>query len=322
MIQLQRHIIEFTHPGLEYIPGKRRASTRDFIFSDGLSPLRTGVRQWNELDKHRRKFIHSAASYVEELGQEPKSGPISFWGEWEAQSWAQELALSGESSRPRLAHYPFLDENYQDTRNHNTDPFVFGDHFWYTNCKQRSGGVTSRLLQGSVILFGTEFKEGFRLDTVFVVGDSWQQDLLPSQIIDSAPAQLKATNFDHKNLCRDPDRRYLRFYQGQSYAEDSSFFSFVPCRASGDGLVIHDRVLLSPWQSFNLTKKPGAKTICAVLLRDEMKAQGVTSLDEDKTRFYWHKIASYCIDQGYQLATQIKLPPLMRTEEVLANGFL
>ena len=146
MIQLQRHIIEFTHPGLEYIPGKRRASTRDFIISDGLSSLRTGVRQWNELDKHRRKFIHSTATYVEEIGQAPKSGPISFWGEWEAQSWAQELALSGESNRPRLAHYPFLDDTYQGPRNHNTDPFVFGDHFWYTNCKQRACGVTSRLM--------------------------------------------------------------------------------------------------------------------------------------------------------------------------------
>jgi len=48
-----------------------------------------------------------------------------------------------------------------------------------------------------------------------------------------------------------------------------------------------------------------------------MKAQGVDSLSEDKTRSYWRLIAEYCLEQGYQLATRIELPSLLRTEDVL-----
>lgn len=319
MDQLQRHVLEFTHPGCEFIPGKRRASTRDFIFSDKTSPARSGVRQWNELETHRRKFIYSTGSYIEKLGQAPVTGPISFWGEWEAQSWAEEL-VSEELKRPKYVHYPFLDEDYQGKRNHNTDPFVYGDHFWYTNCKQKDGGVASSLADHSIILFGTEFKEGFRLDTVFVVGKSWRQEEVSAEILNSAPKQLRAVNFEHKNLCSNPDQHFLRFYRGQSYSEDSMFFSFVPCKASSDGPLIHDRPLLDPWQKFNLTKKPGAKSICARLFRNEMEAQGINSLSEEKTRSYWLLIANYCLEQGYQLATQIALPKLLRTEDVLSHG--
>lgn len=319
MDQLQRHVLEFTHPGCEFIPGKRRVSMRDFIFSDKSSPIRSGVRQWNELETHRRKFIYSTGSYIEKLDQAPVTGQISFWGEWEAQSWAEELA-SGELKRPKLVHYPFLDEDYQGKRNHNTDPFVYGDHFWYTNCKQKAGGVASSLANGSVILFGTEFKEGFRLDTVFVVGKSWKQKEISEKILHSVSKQLRVVNFEHKNLCSNPDQRFLRFYRGQSYAEDSSFFSFVPCKASGDSPVIHDRLLLDPWPKFHLTKKPGAKSVCARLFLDEMKAHGVDSLTEDKTRSYWRLIADYCLEQGYQLATQIALPNLLRTEDVMCRG--
>jgi|694.fasta_scaffold17913_13 hypothetical protein len=318
MASRQRHILEFTHPGLEYQPGKRRSGSRDFLLVDDGESDRKGVRQWNELGGHRRKFLRCGGHYISSLDEAPKSGKISFWGEWEAQSWMEELPRHSSGDRPRFVHYPFLDNSYSGDRRHNTDPFVFGDHFWYTNCKQKPGGVASRLEAGSVILFGTEFKEGFRLDTVFVVGMSWQQDELPAELISSAPAQLRSTNFEHNNLCRDPEKQHLRFYRGLSHGEDPSFFSFVPCKASVGGPFIHDRILLSPWQEFCLTKKPGAKAICARLFRDEMKEQGIESLAEWKARWYWSRIASYCLDQGYQLATQIDLPPLLSVEDVMA----
>lgn len=323
MSKLQRHVIEFTHPGLEYQPRRRRKSgSADFCFADVDAARLKGVRQWNELDGHRRKFMHCGAQYLDRLNQSPRSGMVSFWGEWEAQSWMEELDAAGNIVRPKFVHYPFLDDAYGGPRRHNTDPFVFGDHFWYTNCKQRSGGVASQLEKWSVILFGTEFQEGFRLDTVFVVGQSWQQAEIPTEIIDAAPLQLKATNFSHNNLHQDPERHYLRFYRGQSYEENPAFFSFVPCRASEAGLCIHDRVLLSPWQEFDLTKKPGAKAICARLFREEMKEQGVDSLSEEKCMTYWQKIAGYCLEQGYQLATQIQLPPIRTAEEVMAKQSL
>jgi len=79
---------------------------------------------------------------------------------------------------------------------------------------------------------------------------------------------------------------------------------------------------LSPWHEFDLTKKPGAKAICARLFREEMKERGVDSLSEEKCMTYWQKIAGYCLEQGYQLATQIQLPPLRTAEEVMAKQSL
>ena len=322
MQQLQRHIVEFTHPGLEYCPTRRRNSPNgDFCFSDADPSRIKGLRGWNELDGHRRKFMHCSAEYLNRLDQSPRSGMVSFWGEWEAQSWMEELDAAVDCARPKFVHYPFLDDTYEGARRHNTDPFVFGDHFWYTNCKQRPEGFASRLEKGSVILFGTEFQEGFRLDTVFVVGQSWQQDEIPGKIIDSASPQLRATNFNHNDLCLDPARRYLRFYRSQSYVDNPGFFSFVPCKASETGPCIHDRILLTPWKKFSL-KKPGAKAICARLFCEEMKAQGVDSLSEEKCMTYWQEIAGYCIYQGYQLATQIQLPPIRTTDEVMAKQSL
>ncbi|MGK4002197.1 hypothetical protein WMF31_06205 [Sorangium sp. So ce1036] len=58
----------------------------------------------------------------------------------------------------------------------NTDPFVFGDTFLYSCCKQvrRNGSATllRKLQRGDVILFGSRLDGRFVLDTVFVVARS------------------------------------------------------------------------------------------------------------------------------------------------------
>lgn len=57
----------------------------------------------------------------------------------------------------------------------NTDPFVFGDRFLYTCCKQRlRSGVPTQLRflePASLIPFGSHVHGQFALDTVFVVAD-------------------------------------------------------------------------------------------------------------------------------------------------------
>lgn len=40
---------------------------------------------------------------------------------------------------------------------HNTDPFVFGENFYYTNCKQqRFYRILRTLNNGSIIIYGSE----------------------------------------------------------------------------------------------------------------------------------------------------------------------
>ncbi len=54
----------------------------------------------------------------------------------------------------------------------NTDPLVFGDHFLYSNCRQRQNGKMRDLAHGSLVLFGSKLGGQFVLDTLFVVDGS------------------------------------------------------------------------------------------------------------------------------------------------------
>ena len=54
---------------------------------------------------------------------------------------------------------------------HNTDPFIFGERFLYSNCKQLSGKRIRSLARGSVVAFGSEKAGQWVLDTVLVVAD-------------------------------------------------------------------------------------------------------------------------------------------------------
>ena len=55
---------------------------------------------------------------------------------------------------------------------HNTDPFIFGDRFLYSNCKQATSTRLRSLGRGSVIAFGSHTARRWVLDTVMVVAGS------------------------------------------------------------------------------------------------------------------------------------------------------
>lgn len=66
----------------------------------------------------------------------------------------------------------------------NTYPYVFGDNFLYSNCRQndRRGPLrTQRLAVGSLILFGSQLAREFVIDAVFVLGQAQPQ---PAAIVD------------------------------------------------------------------------------------------------------------------------------------------
>ena len=146
-------VVQFPHPGREHNP----------------SPiLRFQTRmEWSEGD-HRRKFMCSPGRYVD--GDAPIEAKLTFWGEWEPPSdVVREWSPSG--SLPRFLHAPVWTKSGPPKRQ-NTDPWVFGDHFRYSNCKQQAQPRLRRLTPGSVIFFGSTKDGEFVLDTVFVVKNS------------------------------------------------------------------------------------------------------------------------------------------------------
>lgn len=129
---------------------------------------------WNTAGSHRRKFIVSPGTLQASDGY-TENTEVVFWGEWEPPSsvvrrWPKSRDL------PRVLHRPCVAEPPPGPRQ-NTDPWVFGEAFLYSNCKQlnprpwRTPSALQRLDVGSIILFGSASHERFLLDTLFVVGE-------------------------------------------------------------------------------------------------------------------------------------------------------
>lgn len=149
-------VVHFPHPGPEHKPPKGAA-----------------VFPWN-VGPHRRKFLRAPGRL---LGNEGalRQTDVVFWGEYEAASRVvRRWPPTGDL--PTALHEPLLSSPPDSPKRQNTDPWVFGDRFLYSNCKQLtpSGGTSAlqRLTLGSVILFGSQLDGRFCLDTVFVVADS------------------------------------------------------------------------------------------------------------------------------------------------------
>lgn len=150
--------VQFIHPGGEHYPTYGKAC------------------EWNSGD-HKRKFIAQKGSYLN--GDEVKMDNLMFWGEWEPQSNTEQI-LSPKQYGPRYFHnlyYTMSDIKEENGPGvcgdgeyfQNTDPFVFGESFLYSNCKQLGKKGLQHLDRGSVILFGSHIQWSFVLDTVFVV---------------------------------------------------------------------------------------------------------------------------------------------------------
>jgi hypothetical protein len=127
--------VHFPHPGPEHNPGK--------IYR----------QPWNTGRGHRRKFLRSHGRYVS-TGGSLAEAPLAFWAEWEPpsyviQEWPAEVDLPQFLQEPTWEH-PTIKRFRQ-----NTDPWVFGDCFHYSNCHQLNRNGLQNLAAGSVILFGS-----------------------------------------------------------------------------------------------------------------------------------------------------------------------
>ncbi len=149
-------VVQFPHPGLEHKPPKGAA-----------------VFPWN-LGRHGRKFLRAPGRLLADDGA-LRHTDVVFWGEYEAASRVL-CRWSPTGELPTALHEPLLTTPPDSPKRQNTDPWVFGDRFLYSNCKQLTphGGASAlqSLPRGSVILFGSQIGGPFCLDTVFVVAES------------------------------------------------------------------------------------------------------------------------------------------------------
>lgn len=208
-------IVQFPHPGGEHVPS-------------------TDLMPWN-VDRHRRKFLRSPGVVVDGDGQQVQQCEIAFWGEWEAPSRVVRRWPRGPGREPRVLQEPLWHEPKGSAFRQNTDPWVFGDSFRYSNCQQltprHAPSALQRLPVGSLVIFGSGVGGDFVVDTVFVVGEvvgRWQPfdfpydvgaafDTCTVQALRTCPPAVAGATFT--------------LYRGACPAAPmNGMFSFVPCR--------------------------------------------------------------------------------------------
>lgn len=319
---------------------KRRAV--QFLHAGGEPPLVPGIPQWHRLlpqdsptpghyvpwnmsKNHYRRFMALQGEFLRRADLRPEKGEIGFWGEWEPPTYGNSIS-SGVEGGPTFIHRPVLVEDRFEWRRHfaqgkhkacgsdekgcmNTDPFVFGDEFYYALCRQEKVPMLRRLEDGSIILFGS--RKGprgawnFVVDTVFVVGrsmpfaDACAAVHNPSRSSEtlSLPEVYRATTFNL--ISEDAD---LQFYIGAMYDKPyNGMYSFVPCAPIAEYPEGFPRPVISRDDLLDCIRSGMTQSVSALVIADPGDALRV-----------WNRIVETVLGSGLCLGIRAELPPDLR----------
>ena len=289
--------IQFSHPGGEHKEGKIINGTNLYF------------KEWNK-GKHQRKYVRQIGDYINCSGERIENQPIDFWCEWEAESIVKKAVgkeCSYNNQFPENIHYPifipktervnnvlkFENENYDLKSGENTDPFVFGDEFYFTCCKEN---VKKKLDKGSLILFGSTVIKGgkrFMIDTVFVVRDIYEcgsaeyRNLSKNKIFKETVLDLLG------NSCSESDDDTILV--GATYDKPhNGMYGFFPCHQSTDKDSF-ERLIVDKDVHMNITDY--VQNIRNIVINDETEIKKV-----------WDNIVNCCIERGYFLGIKAELP--------------
>ena len=275
--------VQFSHPGREHEPDP------------------SGGKAWNTLNsQHARKFMEFGGKWIEDDGS-ARSGNLRAWGEWEAESdLVCELSQPHQYSQyPRYLWHPHYvpKDNYKWL--HNTDPFIFGERFLYSNCKQQALSGLRHLGRGSVIAFGSGKKVGgerkWVLDTVLVVADSLTYSAPEARrvLAEAAPeAFLTVTG----GPMADNEQASFKLYRGATPDDPvDGMFSFFPAM-SPHGDAGFPRLLINlRGEYFNPSNWQAQKGV----------AQDRTS---EELRGLWKSLVAQVREAGLLVGTHAALP--------------
>jgi hypothetical protein len=221
-----------------------------------------------------------------------------FWGEWEPPSrivkrWDREAEL------PTVVHDPYWESPGPKGFRENTDPWVFGQAFVYSNCKQLTPSGRPSALQslpvGSLVLFGSTLHGRFVLDTAFVVGRTLGRF---SGRNDGSRVGAAFRECTVRSLSADRKHAFAKFtlYQGATpTAPVNGMFCFVPCLPR-DG----------EWPRF---RRPSIE-LDEVNPASRQATSGANRLRRpDEVLDAWHSVAMQVLDAGLCLGCAINVPP-------------
>jgi hypothetical protein len=276
----QLSFVQFPHPGGE----------------GNLGSYVGSVKPWGRADQdHLRAFMHADGEWLDAPSGSCSRGTMAFWGEWEGAS-AVSAVESKRRAEPRYIHRPLRTSppgRANGVPPQNTDPFVFGERFLYTYCKQDRNRGLRELAPGSVVLFGSKLGGGFVLDTVFVVGESLEHLIDTNRrTVRAATSQLfeEMTMGPMYGWGEAPHPR--RLYLGATHEQPlNGRFSFVPCVPAGNGGFARPSIDISGWTKPNLAM--GAR---------------MKSADDQQLQQIWEDVAGHVVERGLSLGVRIDEP--------------
>jgi hypothetical protein len=300
MTEARYDVVQFVHPGFEYHRQEHVGSRR----------IRAGVMSWKPGNaKHDRKFMVSRGSLIDyQTGEHLRSVAFTFWGEWEGPSAFWKVESPGKPL-PRVIHAPFLPSTPPVDSVQNTDPMVFGDAFFYSNCLQKAFRSLRELKPGSIVLFGRYGRTGgvssFALDTCLVVNRA--EPLMPRPF---DPALYGRELVDDAVSCplntEGAEESFIAYYGQTPTTGSMEPFSFFPARLMLDAPPLFARPVLRPVDALHGIVNSG-------------KMQGIKvtpGLKAAERAAIWDQVAKQVANQGCELGYQAPPPPLLEHVDV------
>ena len=293
----KRCFVQFSHPGREHEPASGR--------------------HWNKLKyDHRRKFMRLRGKWIDGDGARP-SGKLRAWGEWESESdlICKFNPPTGDARHPRYLWEPYYVPKNSYRCLHNTDPFIFGDRFLYSNCRQAKLVGLRSLDRGSVIAFGSGKMVGSErkwvLDTVLVVKDSVDYDMRMARTefagwasdtfldVTGGPLSDHPDNASDSGTCAPsctPASARLRLYRGATLNDPvDGMFSFFPAIPEDGGSGFPRPFVDLPRKYFNPKSWQAPKGARCSRTPDEL-------------RCLWDSLVAQVHDKDLVLGTYAELP--------------
>ena len=288
------YFVQFHHPGREQRPGpggeqawNRRAAEDGCASTETCGP------------GHARKFMQLRGSWIDE-DDSSGTGDLWAWGEWEAESELLcELNQLGDPGFPRYLWLPYYVRRQHGYGGlHNTDPFIFGERFLYSNCHQQSRPRLRALEPGSVIVFGSK-KGEWVLDTVLVVAGSAEYSAGEAPIDLAGLAPQAFLDVTGGPLADNDAGASFRLYWGATPNDPvDGMFSFFPAvQAGGDAGFKRPSIKL-PECCFTNTLHMGAKS--------------TPGLAPDVLRELWESLVAQVLEADLLLGTYAATPERRR----------
>lgn len=274
--------VQFLHPGSEHTP-------------DGNNQNHIS---WNQ-NAHKLTFMKNPGIYLKNNSK--ITSDLVFWGEWEPQSDIIQKLKVKKKEEPHYLYQPYFSVLQHNQFLQNTDPFIFGDNFYYVCCQQatKRGFTQLRFLEsGSVILLGSCLNKKFILDTVFVVDRYYEIESL-TQISQYVSDTYVDVTLRHILSCTPPrpdkcnTNQNFRLYVGATFDNPiNEMFSFFPCLPYSD--------LINEGFSRPLIKIPNVIS--------DLKNQGYKLTRNCNLRQLWQQTKNQVEQVGLEIGIHSELP--------------